>query len=54
MELSRRTGIPVDRVLAQARLRGYYPEEHFMDLFRICTSVVIKYDIDRIPKADKE
>jgi len=25
-----------------------------MDLFRICTSVVIKYDIDRIPKADEE
>lgn len=54
MSFSRRVGIPIDRVLREGRLRGIYPEEHFMDRFRICENVIINYDIERIPKAEED
>jgi hypothetical protein len=50
MGYARRVGIPAERLRAEAALRRYFPEEHFLDKFRICERAIINYDISKMPK----
>ncbi len=54
MGFTRRTGIPNDRMMREAVVRGFYPEELFFDKFHACERVLIEWDLQRNSKSEEK